>query len=478
VVSDLKASKSRVKRVAGFAGVALSVVLGLVLSFGVGATGNSFFSGDPVQQTAVDSEWSPANRVAPAIPVIPLRLATCSVADGLADPALQEFSGVVLDPSSGEVLFSRNATTPVTPASVLKILTGMAALTTLGPDHRFSTYVKTTDDPNTVVLVGGGDATLSRLPVGSASVYAGAPTLQELAELTIQALREQTEEGEDVSITSVVVDASLWDVSDALDSTWSSDARNNGFISSVTALQVDGDRQDPTLALSRRGTDPVQRAGDAFVQALRQAGNKGRFVSVTTGTASPTATVLASVSSQPVSELVAYTLKESDNTLAEMLARHVSLATGLPGTAHSLNQALVGALPGVGFEPGEVFVQDGSGLSAKNSVTPQMIVTLLGEVARSPGSFGVLRAGLPIAGVDGSLATRFGGENRIVHGRVFAKTGSISGVRSLAGFITSVDNTELVFAFFSEGEVGDDARAAVENLVTAVYSCGSNLADF
>lgn len=462
----------------GFAGVGVAIVLALVASFGLGANSVGIFDDEPVAQVVAESAWGPENRVGPAVPVIPLRLSTCSVADVLANPALQAFSGMVSDPSSGEVLFSRNATTSVTPASVLKIMTGMAALTTLGPDHRLSTQVKTTDDPNTVVLVGGGDATLSRLPLGSPSVYAGAPTLQELAEATIEALRNQIEEGEEVSITTVVVDASLWDVKDAVDSTWSRDARNNGFISSVTALQVDGDRQDPTVALSRRGTDPVQRAGDAFVQALRQAGNKGRFVSVTTGTASPTAAVLASVSSQPVSELVASMLKDSDNTLAEMLARHVSVATGLSGSSESLNHALVGALPGVGFEPGEVFVQDGSGLSAKNFVTPQMIVTLLSEMARSSGSFGVLREGLPIAGADGSLASRFGGENEIVHGRVFAKTGSISGVRSLAGFITSVDNTELVFAFFSEGEVGDDSRVALENLVTAVYSCGSNLADF
>jgi D-alanyl-D-alanine carboxypeptidase/D-alanyl-D-alanine-endopeptidase (penicillin-binding protein 4) len=61
---------------------------------------------------------------------------------------------------------------------------------------------------------------------------------------------------------------------------------------------------------------------------------------------------------------------------------------------------------------------------------------------------------------------------------VFAKTGSITGTRSLAGYIEAEDATDLAFAFFALGEVGDDTRTAIETLVTAVYSCGSNLADF
>jgi D-alanyl-D-alanine carboxypeptidase/D-alanyl-D-alanine-endopeptidase (penicillin-binding protein 4) len=76
------------------------------------------------------------------------------------------------------------------------------------------------------------------------------------------------------------------------------------------------------------------------------------------------------------------------------------------------------------------------------------------------------------------LKDRFTASTSPAAGRVFAKTGSIQGVRSLAGFISSAEGADLAFAFFSLGEVGDPTRDALDNLVTGVYSCGGNLANF
>jgi len=123
-------------------------------------------------------------------------------------------------------------------------------------------------------------------------------------------------------------------------------------------------------------------------------------------------------------------------------------------------------------------IRDGSGLSAANQVTPDYVAQVLLEVMKSDGSLGELREALPIAGVDGSLDDRFSGENTVVTARVQAKTGSITGTRALAGFIQGEDDTDFVFAFFATGEVGDDARTALETVVAGVYSCGANLADF
>lgn len=416
-----------------------------------------------------------------AVPVtlpVPLRIRTCSVADAALNEELGEFSGVVVDPFTGDVLFARGSEDLVPPASVMKIVTGAAALTVLGPETRFATTVVATDDPARVVLVGGGDSTLSRLARGNPSVYAGAATLQDLAEKTIAAAQAGLPEGEKVTITEVVVDASFWPTDDALDASWSRDAPSNGFVSRVTALQVDGDRDNPQVELSRRGSDPVRRAGDEFVKALRAAGNAGRYVKVTTGDAPVEGAVLASVESPPVSELVRYMMKESDNTLAEMLARHVSLAQGAGGTAASLATVIPSVIAGLGLPTEGLIVQDGSGLSPLNQVSPSYIAMLLSEVARGDGPLAVLRDSLPVAGVDGSLEDRFAGENAIAHERVQAKTGSITGVRSLAGFVTGEDDEPLAFAFFSQGSVGDETRVAIESLVTAVYGCGSNLADF
>lgn len=417
-------------------------------------------------------------RPAPQVSPVALRIPTCSVAELAADPGLAEFSGVVLDPLTGEVLFSRNSDVAVTPASVMKLVTGAAALSVLGPDRRFTTTVVATDNLETVVLVGGGDSTLSQLPAGAEGVYAGAAKLDDLAERTLAALAANLPEGENVVIREVIVDSSLWPAEDEWDSSWSRDAARNGFISRVTALQVDGDRQNPRVELSPRTDRPVQRAGEAFVAALRAAGNAGRFVRVTVGQAPAGAPVLATVESPPVSELVRYMVKESDNTLAEMLARHVSRELGQGGTAASLGQALSGALAGLGLPPEDITVRDGSGLSSLNQVTPEYVARLLIEVLGSQGALESLRTSLPIAGVDGSLDNRFGGANASVQSLVHAKTGSISGVRSLAGYIFAEDGSNLAFAFFSLGQVGDQTRGYLENLVTGVYGCGGNLGDF
>lgn len=420
----------------------------------------------------------PVGRAVPEVGPVGLRLRTCSVSELASDPGLGSFSGVVLDPLTNDVMFSRNRDDAIAPASVMKLVTGAAALSALGPERRFTTTVVTSENAETVVLVGGGDSTLTQLPVGESGVYEGAATLQELAERTLATLAATLPDGEDVVIREVIVDSSLWPTEDQWDSSWSRDASRNGFISRVSALQVDGDRQNPRVELSSRTDRPAERAGEAFVAALRSAGNAGRFVRVSVGVATPEATVLASVESQPVSELVRYMVKESDNTVAEMLARHVSLEAGMGGSALSLAEALPAAVAGLGLPVEEITVRDGSGLSALNQVTPHYVGLLLTEVLRSQGALEYVRNSLPIAGVDGSLDNRFAGVNAAVHGRVHAKTGSISGVRSLAGVVFPEDGTELAFAFFALGEVGDPTREVLENLVVGVHACGDNLGDF
>lgn len=456
--------------------IATAVVVGASFALGV-AVPRSL----PVDNTSgvVASDATIASgRATPGTPPVALRLRTCSVADLASDDNLGAFSGVVTDPGTGEVLWSRFGDDAVTPASVAKIMTGAAALNVLGADTRLVTEVHQGSSPTAVVLVAGGDPTLSQLPTGSAGVYGEGPSLQGLAEQTIASVTASLPEGERVIISEVVIDVSLWDVDDNWDDSWAASARTNGYISLVTPLQIDGDRRDPRIELSPRTQNPVARAADAFVGALRTAGNRARSVSVSYAPAEPGSTVLARVESRPVSELVSVMLKDSDNTVAEMLARHVSLSLGLGGSSESLQQAIAGPLAGLGLDGGAVTIQDGSGLSALNRVSPSYVAELLVQIYRSQRDLALAFGGLPIAGVDGSLETRFGGANNVAHERVFAKTGSITGTRSLAGYIEAEDTTDLAFAFFALGEVGDETRTAIETLVTGVYFCGSNLADF
>jgi D-alanyl-D-alanine carboxypeptidase/D-alanyl-D-alanine-endopeptidase (penicillin-binding protein 4) len=458
---------------------ALAVALGASFAAGYALASPSPEGGDrDIVVLEENAEVLSVIRAQPTLGSQPVRIRTCSLDSLASDPVLATFAGIVLDPQSGEVLFSRNDDVGVAPASVLKLVTAAAAVTTLGPDTRFETRVVGSTEPGVVVLVGGGDATLSTLPPGSESVYKGAPRIADLAEQTVAALGATLPEGERVTITEVVVDLSLWDTKGQWEPSWSPNARAMGFISQVTPLQVDGDRQNPAATVSRRSDNAPDRAARAFVDALRAAGNTARFVNVSYGTADPGAPVLAAVQSQPVSALANYMVKESDNTLAEMLARHVSLAVGLGGTAESLNQAIAGTLASRGLPLEEISLQDGSGLSNLNRVEPRYVARLLTEIYRSEGTLRSVREGLPVAGADGSLRDRFTGANASAAGRVFAKTGSIQGVRSLAGFVNAADGTDLAFAFFSMGEVGDPTRAAVEAVVTGVYSCGENLANF
>ena len=152
----------------------------------------------------------------------------------------------------------------------------------------------------------------------------------------------------------------------------------------MTALQVDGDRADPTKQTSPRTTDPISRAGKLFLAALRAADTGGVVsptASLTTGTAAGGA-VLGEVKSQPLRVLIKQMLLNSDNTLAEMLARIVSKESGLGGTAASLQQAIPSALwPDDQTTAGSVEIKDGSGLSENNGVPATVMAQFMRTVA-------------------------------------------------------------------------------------------------
>ena len=144
----------------------------------------------------------------------------------------------------------RGGTTASRAASALKILTAASALEVLGPDTRIPTTVVRGSTPGSIVLVGGGDLTLTRLPSGEESTYAGAAHLDDLAtQITSAGDADPVTAG--TPITSVVLDASLYS-----GETWqASGNRKERVVVSmpeITALQVDGDRDDPSASTSER----------------------------------------------------------------------------------------------------------------------------------------------------------------------------------------------------------------------------------
>jgi D-alanyl-D-alanine carboxypeptidase/D-alanyl-D-alanine-endopeptidase (penicillin-binding protein 4) len=406
------------------------------------------------------------------------RLRTCSVAGPAADGRLMSFEGYVVRADTGEVLLDRNGSTPARTASVLKVFTAAAAVARLGPDFQILTSVYEGSTPGTIVLVGRGDATLSALPVGQESFYPGAPKLQTLAET---AVAEYAKRYPGTPISHVVLDASYWSSADKWDDSWKRSEQTIGYHSEVTALQVDGDRADPRASTSPRSTDPIARAGAAFLDALRAADPSGDVVDPAVDTSVGTAvnsTTLAEVKSQPLRELIKQMLLVSDNTLAEMLARIVSKQSGMNGSASSLQQAIPSALVDFGVSATGLTIRDGSGLSHLNAVPASTMTEFMRTVRDGANGLDVVRDGLPVAGQSGTLANRFTGDNAVARGQVWAKTGWIDTAYTLAGYLNAADGTPLAFTFYAIGDgIGSDARAALDTLTTAVFACGDNLSN-
>ncbi|WP_249776398.1 D-alanyl-D-alanine carboxypeptidase [Leifsonia sp. C5G2] len=457
------------------AGAAVAFLLLASGSVALGATvGAPAAAAGPASPTATATRTAtptPTPTVDPGRPVpanqgAATRVRTCSVAGLAADGRLGTLEAQVVNAKTGQVLFDRNGGKPAPTASVLKTLTSAAALATLGPDYRVSTTVVAGSTPGQVVIVGGGDVTLSRLPDGQASFYTGAPKIQDLANQVKQAMGGQP-------ITSIVVDTSLFGAP-VWQPSW--DEREErvveGSTSYMTSLMVDGDRDDPTAVESPRSTDPVSRAVQYFQQYL------GTNVGVSQGAAPAGARQLGVVQSQPVTTLIDQAMRVSDNTIMEELARLVAIKNGAGNTFDALNAGVLAGLKGYGIDTSGIHIADGSGLSNDNAVPPSYLTQLFIKVMNRQNGLGVVYDGLPVAGKSGTLGpgyNRFTGASSAARGAVFAKTGWIDHGYTLSGIVNAADGTPLTFAVFALGNVGDNAKQAIDTLVTGFYKCGDNL---
>jgi D-alanyl-D-alanine carboxypeptidase/D-alanyl-D-alanine-endopeptidase (penicillin-binding protein 4) len=394
---------------------------------------------------------------------------TCSVAAAARDARLANFQGRVMNARTGEVLFDRRGAKGSRAASVMKVLTSAAALEVLGPHYRLTTRVVEGKRPGEIVLVGGGDVTLSRTPAGTTTAYAGAPHLSTLAH-RVKAAWQKAHPG--TRITRITLDTSYFG-GPTWQPTWKTKERALGSTPKITALMVDGDRANPAAPTSPRGSDPVGRAGAAFASYF------GRGVTVTRGSAPSGAEVLGSVRSQPVSTLVQQELIVSDNTIAEALARVTAIKAGTGNRFSDIDAAVIPALQRYGIAPTGVRVVDGSGLSDDDRIPPAYLTKLFVKVLHRADGLGPVYAGLPIAGRTGSLSysDRFSGAAARADGKVRAKTGWIDTGYTLAGIIRAKDGTPLTFAFYALGNVTASAKQALDALTADVWSCGNRLSD-
>ena len=463
MLRDIRSSFSNWKRLLASTSV---VILGLAGGFFVTALEHSASDTDPAPGVPVEVTAVPS--IETAVPVADaLRLRTCHV-EGPELSADTVLHASVLLASTGEELWSEGARTAVTPASVMKVLTARAALAVLGEDYRFRTRVLFDPVGNRLVVVGGGDTTLTRLPIGSSSYYPGAAHVDTLLDQSVVFLESRGLKG---SPLTLLVDQSRYASFPAWDDSWRPGSEQLGFIAPISSFHLDGGRDDPSERISPRSSDPSLRALGLVESGLLARGVELVSSEMTGEAVSEDGLILVSVvSSSPVSDLVGQMLRDSDNQLAEMLIRETAVAAGV----NSFEEAIRLGLPEDLRQTTELFVQDGSGLSPLNQVSPHLVALLLRDVVADP-QWAALRDGLPRPGGSGSLARRFTGVAGDAAPFVRAKTGTLTGVRSLAGIVGEGEDT-LVFSVMVSGTgVDDSERGAIDGLVTEWFRCGENL---
>ena len=171
--------------------------------------------------------------------------------------------------------------------------------------------------------------------------------------------------------------------------------------------------------------------------------------------------VLVSTTSPTLREIGTVLMKVSQNLYAETLFKTLALAQGGLGTFAAGRRAVRTVLDGWSIPGDALVISDGSGLSRYNYLTARTITTILEQMYTDERHRDAFVATLPIAGKDGSIATRL--RRTRAEGNAVAKTGSIANVRSLSGYVRTRDGETLVFSILSNDFV---IPAATVNWIT------------
>ena len=352
----------------------------------------------------------------------------------------------------------------VVPASTMKILTVTAALAALGPDHTFVTSTVAGRASREVVLVGGGDPLLARAP--DSDGYPSRADLVTLAKATARSLKNlgrlRVRLGYDTSLFTGPSASPAWRASYVPEN----------VVSRISPLWVDEGREREGLVY--RAADPALGAGKVFARALEREGItvRGR---PRPAQAPTDAVQYAAVRSAPLAQIAQWTLEVSDNEAAEVLLRHVGLATGRPGSFAGGAAGVREVLGDLGVDLAGTRILDGSGLSRRNRLTTSALrSTLMVAASDEHPELRTAVTGLPVAGFTGSLTYRFDEGAPAGLGRVRAKTGTLTGVHGLAGVVTDRDGNVFAFvAIADQVKVADtlDAREQLDRVAAALAAC-------
>ena len=328
---------------------------------------------------------------------------------------------MVYDLTDDSTLYRFNARQTMRPASTMKLLTSISALDHLGARYEFRTSLYYTGSVKDSVLTG------DLYCVGGMDPLFDTSDMKAFAE-SVKALGIHTLRGK-------IVEVRGFKDSDLLGEGWCWDDDNP----TLSPLLID--------------------KKDEFASRLAQMLDKDSiFVDgpSTTGTLPKNALLLCSRSHQLV-DVLEPMMKNSDNLYAESMFYQLGAATGAsPAKASHGRQMILKTLKNAGVT-GQYKIADGSGLSLYNYVTPELLAKLLIYAYRKSGIIRYLYVSLPIAGEDGTLKKRM--NDSPAHLNVRAKTGTVTGVSSLAGYALAANNHMLVFSIINQGIMkADDGR--------------------
>lgn len=374
------------------------------------------------------------------------------------DPSLgSERTAAVVDVATGEQLYARAGDEALTPASTTKIATAVAALSAAGADHRIATRTALEPGTKELVLVGGGDPTLTAREEAK-----GNASLRTLADETARALKARKLDAVTLSYDTTLYDGpSLHPIGP------------NPNIAPVTALMTDEGRlDDSSSGPADRSTDPAADAARQFAALLNDRGIKTKSPGPSKATGR--AETLAKVESPPLSALVERMLTNSDNDIAEALARQTALASGEQASFEGASTAIRTQLKKLGLPLKGAEFADGSGLDRADRLTADLLTALLAKAgAPDHPELRPALTGLPVAGFTGTLRSRY--TDQPGTGVVRAKTGTLTGVHTLAGTVVDTEGRLLAFAFLTSSDGPTDpapTQKALDGAASALATCG------
>lgn len=321
---------------------------------------------------------------------------------------------MVYDLDADSVLYAHGERQLLRPASTMKLVTAIAAIDKLGGSYQFKTELCYTGEVSgrtlrgNIYCVGGFDPRFNNDDMRS----------------FVEGVRKM---GVDTIRGNIYADKSMKDA----------DLAGEGWC---------WDDDNPVLSPLLIGRK------DLFVERfIRELSEAGIVVEATISERQRPDDAFCIVSRfHTIDQVLMKMLKESDNLYAESMFYQLAAATGnRPAKASHAASVINRLITKVGLNPRRYRIADGSGLSLYNYLTPELEVALLRYAFRNNNIYLHLHPALPEAGVDGTLRSRMKGT--FTRGNVFAKTGTVTGVSSLAGYCTAANGHRLAFSIINQG---------------------------